>query len=85
MISNEEYKSVEHRVLANTNNEPRVSVAVFLNPGDRDGVYGPLPELVSPEKPALYKEFSFTEFTKRFFQFNVEVDPLDYFKLAAVK
>ncbi|KAM5566875.1 1-aminocyclopropane-1-carboxylate oxidase [Rosa sericea] len=70
IISNEEYKSVDHRVLANPHHEPRVSIAVFLNPSNREGVFGPSPELVSPEKPALYKEFKFSEFMTRFFLVN---------------
>ncbi|KAL2663020.1 hypothetical protein AAZX31_02G079600 [Glycine max] len=67
IISNETYKSAHHRVLANYSNEPRVSVAVFLNPSDRVRLFGPLPELTSTEKPALYRNFTFDEFMKRFF------------------
>ncbi|XP_039685985.1 1-aminocyclopropane-1-carboxylate oxidase homolog 5 [Medicago truncatula] len=43
IISNEEYKSADHRVLANPSNEPQVSIAVFLNPGTREKLFGPLP------------------------------------------
>ncbi|PNY06811.1 1-aminocyclopropane-1-carboxylate oxidase 4-like protein, partial [Trifolium pratense] len=67
IISNEEYKSADHRVLANPANEPRVSIAVFLNPGDREKLFGPLPELTSAEKPALYRDFTLNEFMTRFF------------------
>lgn len=67
IISNEEYKSADHRVLANCSNEPRVSVAVFLNPGEREKLFGPLPELTSAEKPALYRNFTLNEFLTRFF------------------
>ena len=66
IISNEAYKSVHHRVLANHCNEARVSVAVFLNPSDREGLFGPLPELTSTQKPALYRNFTFHEFMTRF-------------------
>ncbi|CAD5184110.1 unnamed protein product [Musa acuminata subsp. malaccensis] len=57
IMSNDEYKSVEHRVLANPHQEARVSVATFFNPGKRGEsvFYGPLPELLSPVKPARYK------------------------------
>ncbi|KAM0952767.1 putative oxoglutarate/iron-dependent dioxygenase, non-heme dioxygenase domain-containing protein [Dioscorea sansibarensis] len=53
VISNDEYKSVQHRVIANSTKEPRVSVVVFFNPGRREDMdqYGPLPELLSNEKP----------------------------------
>ncbi|XP_050373699.1 LOW QUALITY PROTEIN: 1-aminocyclopropane-1-carboxylate oxidase homolog 4-like [Argentina anserina] len=82
IMSNEEYKSVDHRVLANPHHEPRVSIAVFLNPSNREGVFGPLPELVSPEKPALYKEFKFSEFMMRFFTKGLDGKSLvNYYKL----
>ncbi|KAK7273898.1 hypothetical protein RIF29_14965 [Crotalaria pallida] len=67
IISNEEYKSAYHRVLANASGEPRLSVAVFLNPGDREKMFGPLPELTSEEKPPLYRNFTLHEFMTRFF------------------
>ncbi|KAJ6826949.1 1-aminocyclopropane-1-carboxylate oxidase-like protein 3-like [Iris pallida] len=59
MISNDEYKSVEHRVVANSHKEGRVSIAVFFNPGKRGetDLYGPLPELVSPEKTCSLSKF----------------------------
>lgn len=82
IISNGEYKSVDHRVLANPHHEPRVSIAVFLNPGNREDTYGPLPELVSLEKPALYKPFTFSEFIQRFFKKELDNKSLvNYFKL----
>ncbi|KAJ7954310.1 1-aminocyclopropane-1-carboxylate oxidase-like 1 [Quillaja saponaria] len=67
IISNEEYKSVEHRVLANSNREPRVSIAFFFNPSGLEDLYGPLSELTSPEKPPLYRHFTLNEFLKGFF------------------
>ncbi|GMH01967.1 hypothetical protein Nepgr_003806 [Nepenthes gracilis] len=67
IMSNDEYKSVEHRVLANPLHEPRVSIAVFLNPSERENPCGPLPGLVSPQRPALYREFMISDFMKRFF------------------
>ncbi|XP_050130733.1 1-aminocyclopropane-1-carboxylate oxidase homolog 4-like isoform X1 [Malus sylvestris] len=67
IVSNGEYRSVDHRVLANSSREPRVSIAVFFNVSRRDDSYGPLPELVSPEKPALYRQFTLSEFMQRFF------------------
>ena len=81
-MSNDEYKSVEHRVLANSRREPRVSVAVFFNPSDRERMFGPLPELISPEKPAVYRHFTYVEFMKRFFTKELDGKSLrNYFKL----
>ncbi|KAK4264068.1 hypothetical protein QN277_029407 [Acacia crassicarpa] len=79
IVSNEEYKSAQHRVLANCSNEPRVSVAVFLNPGAREDVYGPLPELTSEEKPAKYRSFTLNEFLTRFFKKELDGKSLTNF------
>ncbi|XP_059446087.1 1-aminocyclopropane-1-carboxylate oxidase homolog 4-like [Corylus avellana] len=82
IISNEEYKSAEHRVLANSKNEPRVSLAVFFNPSSREDLYGPLPELISPEKPAIYRQFTLTDFMTRFFKKELDGKSLtNYYKL----
>ncbi|KAK9742877.1 hypothetical protein RND81_03G202800 [Saponaria officinalis] len=72
IISNDKYKSGQHRVIANPFKEARVSVAVFFNPGIVDNVYGPLPELVSDENPALYKEFKFSDLVARFLTKELE-------------
>ncbi|KAI4313718.1 hypothetical protein L6164_026674 [Bauhinia variegata] len=81
MISNEEYKSVDHRVLANGSGEPRVSVAVFYNPSARENLFGPLPELTSAEKPARYRSFTLNEFMTRFFSKQLDGKSLsNYFR-----
>ncbi|XAR72202.1 hypothetical protein NMG60_11018764 [Bertholletia excelsa] len=81
IISNDEYKSVEHRVLANPLPEPRVSIAVFFNSSDRERLYGPLPELISPEKPAQYREFSLGDYMQRFFKKELDGKTLtNYYK-----
>ncbi|CAN6466031.1 unnamed protein product [Victoria cruziana] len=69
MISNGLYKSVEHRVVANRCREARVAIAIFYNPGARDdsAYFGPLPELLSPETPPLYRQFTMQEYLTRFF------------------
>ncbi|KAL6003456.1 hypothetical protein ACLOJK_023686 [Asimina triloba] len=69
IISNDEYKSVEHRAVANPHRDPRVSIAVFLNPSKRGegDLFGPLPELLSDDKPAHYRNFTMREFFQRFF------------------
>ncbi|CAL9176301.1 unnamed protein product [Musa hybrid cultivar] len=84
IMSNDEYKSVEHRVLANPHREARVSVATFFNPGKRGEsvFYGPLPELVSPVKPARYRNFTMAEFMGTFFGKELSSRSLiDHFKL----
>ncbi|KAK6147225.1 hypothetical protein DH2020_018137 [Rehmannia glutinosa] len=69
IVSNGEYKSVQHRVLANASREPRISIVTFINLvkwRDSDS-YGPLPELLTPEKPAIYRDFTRQEFLENFY------------------
>ena len=81
-MSNDEYKSVEHRVLANPSNEPRVSIAVFFNSSAREALYGPFSELTSPEKPALYRQFTYNDYMTRFFTKELDGKTLtNYYKL----
>ncbi|PWA85674.1 oxoglutarate/iron-dependent dioxygenase [Artemisia annua] len=66
IMSNDEYKSVEHRVLANTEEGVRVSIAVLFTPSNLEKIYGPFPELISDEKPSVYNDFIYSEFIRRF-------------------
>ena len=64
MVSNDELNSVEHRVVIKSTQDARVSIALFFNPakhGETDFVFGPLPELVTEEKPARYRSLSWQE------------------------
>ncbi|KAB5538048.1 hypothetical protein DKX38_015581 [Salix brachista] len=82
ILSNNEYKSNEHRVLANGCQDPRISIAIFFNPLKRDNLFGPFPELISPEKPAVYREFVYTDYIKRFFTKELDGKSLtNYYKL----
>ncbi|OAY82224.1 Leucoanthocyanidin dioxygenase [Ananas comosus] len=60
VVSNAVYRSVEHRVLVNADAE-RLSIAFFCNPKS-DIALGPLPELVTPDRPALYQPMTFDEY-----------------------
>ncbi|KAH9794563.1 1-aminocyclopropane-1-carboxylate oxidase [Citrus sinensis] len=82
IMSNDEYISVEHRVLANSSLEPRISIAVFFNPSERDSLYGPFPELISPEKPARFRQFTYTDYVTRFFTKQLDGKTLvNYYRL----
>ncbi|KVH96370.1 Non-heme dioxygenase N-terminal domain-containing protein [Cynara cardunculus var. scolymus] len=66
LITNNKFKSVHHRVLAQKR-IPRISVAAFLRPfheGIEPVVYRPIKELVSEENPCVYKDTSLDEFVR---------------------
>lgn len=58
--SNDEYLSVDHRVVVNTEKE-RFSIPFFFFPG-HDAMIKPLEELVSEENPAKYAGFNWGKF-----------------------
>uniref|UniRef100_A0A7N0RFC4 Fe2OG dioxygenase domain-containing protein n=1 Tax=Kalanchoe fedtschenkoi TaxID=63787 RepID=A0A7N0RFC4_KALFE len=60
VLSNAIYKSVEHRVIVNSDKE-RLSLAMFYNPKS-DVLIKPLDELVSHDSPALYAPMTFDEY-----------------------
>jgi aminocyclopropanecarboxylate oxidase len=65
VITNGKYKSMEHRVIAQTNGT-RMSIASFYNPGS-DAVICPAPALVDNEaedKKEIYPKFVFDDYMK---------------------
>ncbi|GAU20268.1 hypothetical protein TSUD_353320 [Trifolium subterraneum] len=86
LITNDKFKSVEHRVVAN-HVGPRVSVANFYStsyqPSTR--LYGPIKELVSEDNPPKYKETTVQNYVE--FSMGRGLDgtsPLPYFKIGNV-
>ncbi|KAL4296301.1 hypothetical protein GQ457_12G026540 [Hibiscus cannabinus] len=65
ITSNDRYKSIEHRVVANGSKD-RVSVPIFVIPG-ADAVVGPMPEVLQSGEQPLYKEVVFSDYLKNFF------------------
>eukprot|EP00249_Psilotum_nudum_P004555 c18066_g1_i2 orf=221-607(-) len=60
ILTNGKYKSVEHRVITNSE-KPRMSIASFLNPA-MDTKISPLNQLVDDSNPALYRETLFGDY-----------------------
>ncbi|KAI3958737.1 hypothetical protein MKX01_023413 [Papaver californicum] len=85
LISNDKFKSAEHRVLANSDG-PRVSVACFLNTkfSDNTKIYGPSKEILSEENPAIYKYITMKEYTDHYFKKGLDgVSALNHFRLSS--
>lgn len=69
-LSNGKYKSVWHRAVVNAGNE-RLSVASFLCP-QGDATIGPARGLATDESPAIYREFTYDEYYKKFWSRNLD-------------
>ncbi|KAM0021770.1 putative aminocyclopropanecarboxylate oxidase [Helianthus debilis subsp. tardiflorus] len=66
VITNGRYKSVLHRVIAQTDGTGRMSIASFYNPGSESLIY-PAPQLVSKEQD-MYPKFVFEDYMKLYAQ-----------------
>ncbi|KAF8408982.1 hypothetical protein HHK36_005053 [Tetracentron sinense] len=65
IMSNGIYRSIEHRVAANSVKE-RLSIAMFFNP-KLEGEFGPAPSLINPKNPALFKRVAVQKYYQDFF------------------
>ncbi|KAL7125618.1 hypothetical protein ABFS83_14G129100 [Erythranthe nasuta] len=83
LISNDKFKSVEHRVLANRKG-PRMSVACFFSTSmmPSSKIYGPIKELLSKDNPPKYRETTVEEYVTYSFTKGLDgVSPLLHFKI----
>ncbi|KAH7570897.1 hypothetical protein ACOSP7_019429 [Xanthoceras sorbifolium] len=83
IMSNDEYKSPKHRVLANLSREPRISTVQFFYPSDWDSFYGPFTELITAENGARFRQFTYKDYFERSFtKKKDEKSLIDYYRLS---
>ncbi|XP_027934407.1 1-aminocyclopropane-1-carboxylate oxidase homolog 7-like [Vigna unguiculata] len=82
LLSNEKFKSAQHRVLVNRVS-PRAFVACFFTTSSHSNarIYGPIKELLSEENPAKYREFSVPEFLAHYRKCANQIPPMLHFRI----
>ncbi|AQL01181.1 putative 2-oxoacid dependent dioxygenase [Zea mays] len=85
LVSNDRFRSVEHRVLANKSKDtPRVSVACFFNADVKRStrLYGPIiTDGGGSSSPPLYKSVTAREFVGYSYSKGLDGRPLEHFRL----
>ncbi|KAK7307010.1 hypothetical protein VNO77_39696 [Canavalia gladiata] len=65
ILTNGIYRSIEHRATINSEKE-RISIATFHRP-QMNKIIGPIPSLVTPERPTLFRQIVVGDYYKAFF------------------
>ncbi|KAG6529479.1 hypothetical protein ZIOFF_011678 [Zingiber officinale] len=85
LISNDRFKSVEHRVVAKREG-PRISIACFFSTHFHPcstRLYGPIKELISEENPPLYKEIMVIDYVAYYYSRGLDgKSTISHFRLS---
>uniref|UniRef100_A0A6M2FCP8 Fe2OG dioxygenase domain-containing protein n=1 Tax=Populus davidiana TaxID=266767 RepID=A0A6M2FCP8_9ROSI len=84
LITNDKFRSVEHRVLAGEVG-PRISVACFFFPSTANKFkpYGVIKELLSDDTPMIYRATHLAEFMGQYMSTGSYVSTLSHFKVSS--
>ncbi|MED6108024.1 hypothetical protein PIB30_019614 [Stylosanthes scabra] len=82
LITNDKFKSVQHRVLANFTG-PRISVACFFGSGlmPSSKLFGPIKELLCEDNSPKYRETTIAEYVAYFSTKGLGSNPLQHFRI----
>ncbi|KAG6400872.1 hypothetical protein SASPL_137717 [Salvia splendens] len=83
ILSNDEFISVEHRVLSQLA-RLRISTATFSTPSIRAAgkPFGPIKELITKEKPTVYRDFMLEEYFQYYKTKGARVESaFDYYRI----